>query len=124
MTRFLSNVRTSVVNTLVNCGRARARAELLRLDDRVLADAGFSRILLESGTRAWPWRADDEMAADRRDALEMSQRRAERELARLSNRELDDLAIARADIARAVREGRPGIDVPARADQVRLPEAA
>jgi uncharacterized protein YjiS (DUF1127 family) len=36
--------------------RSRLRQELLRWDARLLADAGFSRELLEDGVRAWPWR--------------------------------------------------------------------
>ena len=43
-------------------GRERARRHLLSCSDRVLADAGFSRELLRSGDRAWPWRVADEAA--------------------------------------------------------------
>ena len=35
--------------------RSRLRQELLRLDARLLEDAGYSRELLEDGVRAWPW---------------------------------------------------------------------
>ena len=49
-------------------GRSRARRELLSQSDRVLADAGFSRLALHSGIAAWPWRAetDDAPAASAR----------------------------------------------------------
>jgi uncharacterized protein YjiS (DUF1127 family) len=41
-------------------GRAHVRRSLLRYNDRALEDMGFSKELLEAGTRAWPWRAADE----------------------------------------------------------------
>ncbi len=96
-------------------GRARARRELLHMDDRLLADAGFSRELLELGVDAWPWRVQE--CADRLTSPLVEVEAAERELAsaaealrRYSDAELTDLGIARGDIDRAVREGRPGID--------------
>ena len=96
-------------------GRARARRELLHLDDRLLADAGFSRELLELGVDAWPWRV--QAGADRLTSPLVGGEVAERELAiaaealrRYSDAELTDLGIGRGDIDRAVREGRPGID--------------
>ncbi len=36
-------------------GRRRARRTLLAKSDRLLADMGFSRELLEQGVDAWPW---------------------------------------------------------------------
>lgn len=40
--------------------RARTRNALLALSDRNLADAGFSRELLEKGVKAWPWKVEAE----------------------------------------------------------------
>ena len=39
-------------------GRSRLRRYLLTQSDRLLADAGFSRELLDEGVSAWPWRHD------------------------------------------------------------------
>ena len=36
-------------------GRRQARRALLAKSDRLLADMGFSRELLEQGVKAWPW---------------------------------------------------------------------
>lgn len=113
MNRFLHKLRCSAKNALVLTGRARARTELLRLNDRRLLDAGFSRELLESGVAAWPWRSDADTADHRAVDPQAVARQAERELRQLSDADLDDLAIARADIPRAVREGRVGFELPA-----------
>ena len=94
-------------------GRARVRRELLRLDDRLLADAGFSREMLETGIEAWPWRAGTEDWVVPADVLAENRRElvsAAEALRRYSDAELTDLGIARGEIDRAVREGRPGID--------------
>ena len=45
-----------LTEVLESVGRERARRELLNLNDRYLADLGFSRELLEEGVQAWPWR--------------------------------------------------------------------
>jgi len=37
----------------------RTRRYLVSLDDRTLADMGFSRELLEQGAQAWPWRVPE-----------------------------------------------------------------
>ncbi len=98
-------------------GRARARRELLHMDDRLLADAGFSRVLLELGIEAWPWRArtDDGVVPTEVLVRTPAEREVELEVAadalrRYNDHELADLGIARGDIDRVVREGRPGID--------------
>ena len=115
------NLLNAIRTGLLNAGRARTRDVLLRQSDRTLADAGFSRELLLAGVRAWPWRAEG-ASDDARDAAELRerQRRAVRELRAMDDRELDDLAIARADIPRVVREGRAGIEVvrPAQDDRI------
>lgn len=48
---------------MARIGRESARRQLLRMSDRTLADAGFSRASLESGVGAWPWRHDEDDAA-------------------------------------------------------------
>jgi uncharacterized protein YjiS (DUF1127 family) len=40
--------------------RTAVRQRLLGLDDRVLADIGVSRELLDLGVRAWPWQVPSE----------------------------------------------------------------
>lgn len=39
-------------------GRNRARQAFLRMNDRLLADAGISRDKLNQGLKAWPWHVD------------------------------------------------------------------
>ena len=115
----MNTILNAVSGALHRLGRARTREVLLRQDDRLLADAGFSRELLLAGVDAWPWRTDAAATDDARDAALMRerQRRAVRELRAMDDRELADLAIARADIPRAVREGRAGIDRPVEHDE-------
>jgi len=120
---FFSSPLDALKNALLRSGRVRARQELLRLSPRTLEDAGFSRELLESGVQAWPWRLENDSRATTPTTSEQALRQAERELQSLSDRELDDLALARVDIPRAVREGRVGIDAPGRKDDD-LPVAA
>lgn len=45
-------------NYYTHLGRSRVREILLRYDDRLLNDAGFSRSMLEEGVQSWPWRED------------------------------------------------------------------
>ena len=95
---------------LQRLARARTRGELLRRSDRALADAGLSRELLLVGTRAWPWRVDH-AADDARDAaLLATRRRAAAAPHAMDDRDPADLALVRADIPRAVIEGRPGTE--------------
>lgn len=110
----MKGILNALTDILDRGARRRTLEELLRRDDRMLADAGFSRELLLEGVSAWPWRHDAALAADARDAARMrdSQRRAVRELQSMNDRELADLDIARVDIPRAVREGRRGIEMP------------
>ena len=52
-------------NTVIeSAGRRRTLRTFRNMNDRLLADAGISRELLEQGVRAWPWRSSD--AADNR----------------------------------------------------------
>jgi len=94
--------------------RSRLRHDLLRLDARLLADAGFSRELVEAGVRAWPWRAPAEPAEGLgslrfgRKLTEADYRTAIAELESYSDVELLDLGLSRGAIPEAVRNGRPG----------------
>jgi len=91
--------------------RSRLRHDLLRLDARLLADAGFSRELVEAGVRAWPWRAPEEPAGSLhfgRPATEADYRAAIAELESYSDTDLLDLGLSRGAIPEAVRNGRPG----------------
>lgn len=111
MKTILKSITNGISNGLHHVARARVRTELLAQSDRVLADAGFCRELLESGVNAWPWRRDVNLE----DASYVSsvlgrQRKAIHELQALDDAALADLAVTRGDIPRAVREGRIGIE--------------
>jgi uncharacterized protein YjiS (DUF1127 family) len=91
--------------------RSRLRNDLLRLDPRLLADAGYSHELLLQGVRAWPWRTPVERSAGLRFARPLTEadyRAAVAELESYSDTELQDLGLSRAAIPEAVRNGRPG----------------
>ena len=90
-------------------GRVLAREQLLRYDDRMLADSGFSRELLEKGVSGWPWRTETEQPGSlSADTLLMSQRQAITDLKTLSDAELKDIGITRNTIEQAVMSGREG----------------
>lgn len=116
MKQFLSNFGRRFSDALERSARERARLELLRLDSRLLDDAGLSRTLLHEGIGSWPWRIEDEQAALEATAskkrLAKEQKQAIRELYAMSDAELADLAITRGDIKRVVREGRRDLDMP------------
>jgi len=108
-----------IKSVLVDTGRTRARTELLRMSDSALEDAGFSRLLLEKGNSAWPWRTvpaepvrNDQTNSANKDARPTArqERKAIRELEQLSNAELADIGIHRAQIRQMVKTGRPGVD--------------
>jgi len=63
MKSFLNHVVSGLTNALERAGRERARHELLRLDPRLIEDAGLSRELLHQGIGSWPWRLKDEAEA-------------------------------------------------------------
>src|SRR5262245_58722601 len=89
--------------------RSRLRHDLLKLDARLLADAGFSRELLGAGVRVWPWRAPDEPAEALGPRLtEADYRAGIAELESYTDAELLDLGLSRGAIPEAVRNGRPG----------------
>ncbi|HTO81300.1 MAG TPA: DUF1127 domain-containing protein [Methylomirabilota bacterium] len=101
---FLSNLSTWL-------RRSRARHELLQLDDRRLADIGYSRALLEAGVSAWPWRLPAEATTApmtrARPLGDADYVQAIAELRASSDADLRDLGISRAGIEDAVRYGRP-----------------
>src|SRR5215813_6500298 len=92
--------------------RSRLRQELLRLDARLLADAGFSRALLEEGVRAWPWTAPEEPPASiesaARNLTASDYHAAIAELESYTDADLQDLGLSRGMIGHSVRYGRPG----------------
>jgi len=104
---FFKNIFSSIVSSHEIRARKVVRDELLSLPDYRLADLGFDRAALVSGVKAWPWRAEEEVfVAQETESQPVLSRRelrqAERELRSMSDRELGELGIARADIRRAV----------------------
>ena len=92
-------------------GRKRALEFLLNSSDRVLEDAGFSRVLLEKGVQAWPWRAE-QIDVNLQPAMfdASANDKAVQELRAYSEKELHDLGISRGSIEDVVHHGRPGIE--------------
>jgi uncharacterized protein YjiS (DUF1127 family) len=99
--------------------RSRMRKDLLRLDDRLLFDIGYSRELLEDGVRSFPWRIPAEpekrfawtystVFAAREAVTEAELEEAVEALAAYNDAELRDLELTRDSIDSAVRHGRPG----------------
>ena len=58
MSGLLSTLVNGLIRARANSARGLVREELLLKDDRLLADIGISRELLEEGVAAWPWRID------------------------------------------------------------------
>lgn len=88
------------------------RSYLLSLDDRLLEDAGFSRELLLQGTKAWPWRPDEQLQ-DQSLNGPYSQKELDRAASTLrgfSDKDLRDLGIGRGEIGYVVQHGRQGYD--------------
>lgn len=91
--------------------REMARSHLLKCNDRLLADNGFSRELLEQGSHAWPWLGQNDQGMGQPVVTELVAREyAIRELSGMSDRDLRDLALSRGQITQAVDQGRTGID--------------
>ena len=123
---FLDRIVNSLEKSFVNASRTRARLNLLTRSERVLADGGFSRDLLEQGNQAWPWRIDGNVptsstpyihapAGLRTSVPAMQQNyasnaKAVADLNADSDVELADLGIARTGIVEAVHFGRSGSD--------------
>ena len=97
-------------------GRHQARSILLSQGNAVLEDLGISRELLESGVSAWPWKTTVEQpvpVAVTPHCSRREQNRAIRELRAMSNKDLRDIGVSRSSIVNIVKNGRPGLDVPA-----------
>ena len=107
--KILDNLLRGFNSYMTHLGRARAREVLLRSSDRMLEDAGFSRELLESGVKAWPWHTP-ELALTPLDFEQVGNVAAMRELQTYSDKDLHDLGISRGSIPEAVMFGREGID--------------
>jgi len=88
------------------------RAYLLSLDDRLLEDAGFSRVLLEQGIKAWPWRSEAYLENNRARAPHSKNdlKAAASTLRSFSDKDLRDLGIGRGEIGYVVEHGRQGFD--------------
>jgi len=107
MTNFLKRAYLNYQQLLIIRGRKVARVVLLDKSDRELEDMGFSRELLQQGISQWPWRVDDDQAANESAQLETA---AINTLQGMSDRELRDLGITRGTIEESVRHGRAGVD--------------
>ena len=110
MSNFFSNLRASFEKSQNRIARERAREVLLRMSDRALADAGFSRELVESGVKAWPWRAEEPAQLTPLKFDTVNAHKAIDELAAYSDKDLQDLGISRSGIPEAVKLGRVGIE--------------
>ncbi len=94
--------------------RSRLRKQLLQRSDRLLADIGVSRELLEAGVRAFPWKAPVDTTETlgrlnlEPELTEADYAAAVAELEGYADEELWDLGLTRGSIAEAVRHGRPG----------------
>ncbi len=110
MFKALKRMARGYESYMTHRGRVLAREHLLRYDDRMLADNGFSRELLEKGIAGWPWRTETEQDALLSSNTTLtSQRRAIADLKTLSDAELQDLGITRGTIEQAVVSGREQI---------------
>lgn len=103
----------SLSSALVWLERSQLRKQLLRRDEKVLADIGVSRDLLLQGVRAWPWKAPVDpvwgLAPFKLDGIDDGDYEAAiAELERYDDADLWDLGLTRGTIAEAVRHGRPG----------------
>ena len=105
-------IKISAILTWIE--RSQLRKQLLARDDRVLADIGISRDLLQRGVRAWPWTTPAEPVEGLgRFKLEPAVSEAEyatavAELEGYADADLWDLGLTRGTIEEAVRHGRPG----------------
>lgn len=107
MFKLLKKMAKGYESYMTYQGRVIAREHLMRYDDRMLADNGFSRELLEKGVSGWPWRTETEQSALLPgNARTTSQIRAITDLKSLSDAELQDLGITRGTIEQAVVFGR------------------
>lgn len=107
MFKALKKVARGYERYMTYKGRVLAREQLLRYDDRMLADSGFSRELLEKGVSGWPWLTETEQQGSlSADTLHTSQRQATTDLKTLSDAELRDMGITRDTIEQAGVSGQ------------------
>lgn len=117
---FFNRIATTFLKTMERRAASSLYQQLRLMDSRTLLNAGISPELLAKGPGAYPWREQDAKATDAGCAAvtlmqpsnEAFIRQGIAELQACSDVELADMGIARSDIARVVREGRPGIDRP------------
>ncbi|MGQ7845974.1 DUF1127 domain-containing protein [Granulosicoccus sp. 3-233] len=111
MFKVFGKIASSYERYMTYRGRDIAREYLLRCDDRMLADNGFSRELLTQGVDAWPWRTMEEQEHILRATIDQaSKRQAMKDLNSMSDAELHDLGITRGSIERTVMSGQPGVE--------------
>lgn len=107
--KFLNILLQRYYSYMTYMGRVRAREVLLGSSDRVLEDAGFSRDLLESGVKAWPWQAPA-VALTPLNLKHTNHRKIVRELQAVTDKELDDLGTSSSLDSEAVIIARDGIN--------------
>ncbi len=112
MATFFGDFGRRYTDHMLKIGRKHARDALMGKSDRLLADIGISRALLEKGIDHWPWTLGESDVVQLAPKPVVKQnrreeRRAIRALRALSDRELSDMGITRGSIAHAVRYGRP-----------------
>ena len=55
---IFTKIKNRIKERLIISGYSRTAKELLKLSDRQLDDIGFSRVLLQRGYSAYPWRLE------------------------------------------------------------------
>lgn len=110
MFKVLKNMAQGYERYMTLRGRTLAREHLLRYDDRMLADSGFSRELLQKGVSAWPWRTlEAQDASSYGNPALKTRAQAITDLKSLDDAELADLGLTRGTIEQSVISGRPGV---------------
>ena len=107
--KIFDNLSHGFNSYMTYLGRARVRDVLLRSSDRMLEDAGFSRELLESGVKAWPWHMPA-LELSPLDFEHVGNVAAMREPQAYSDKDLRDLGISRGSNPEAVIFDREDID--------------
>lgn len=110
MFKVFKNMAQGYERYMTYRGRTLAREYLLRCDDRMLTDSGFSRELLQKGVNAWPWRTMEEQDTSLYGNAALTARaQAITDLKSLNDAELADLGITRGTIEQSVISGRAGV---------------
>lgn len=103
---LLNKIGKSVFNALEMAGRARTLSQLETMSDRALEDLGFSRLLMNQGVSAWPWKKDQEVIAQKAKTSSDEINAAIKELNSYNDKDLADLGLSRGEIRNAVINGR------------------